>query len=140
MLQNAESAAKLTEPPLHYSEADILTQMEKYSLGTPATRAEIIERLLETEALERQNGRLFPTKKGKQLLDLVNEDLKSPELTAKWEQELENIARGKADPKVFLQNISASRLKLWFQKLKRATNRTVPTISPARNVRNAIPS
>ncbi|WHY62742.1 DNA topoisomerase III [Cytobacillus firmus] len=104
-LQNAESAAKLTEAPLRYSEADILTQMEKYSLGTPATRAEIIERLLETEALERQNGRLFPTKKGKQLMDLVNEDLKSPELTAKWEQELEKIARGKADPKEFLQNI-----------------------------------
>ncbi|KON89805.1 DNA topoisomerase III [Sporosarcina globispora] len=104
-IQTAEAAAKLTEPPLRYSEADILTQMEKYSLGTPATRAEIIERLLETEAIERQNGRLFPTKKGKQLMDLVNEDLKSPELTAKWEQELEKIARGKADPKEFLQNI-----------------------------------
>ncbi|MGA5689230.1 DNA topoisomerase III [Cytobacillus pseudoceanisediminis] len=105
MVQTAELSAKLTEPPLRYSEADILTQMEKYSLGTPATRAEIIERLLDTEAIERQNGRLFPTKKGKQLMDLVNEDLKSPELTAKWEQELEKIARGKADPKEFLQNI-----------------------------------
>ncbi|OHX50421.1 DNA topoisomerase III [Cytobacillus pseudoceanisediminis] len=104
-VQTAELSAKLTEPPLRYSEADILTQMEKYSLGTPATRAEIIERLLDTEAIERQNGRLFPTKKGKQLMDLVNEDLKSPELTAKWEQELEKIARGKADPKEFLQNI-----------------------------------
>ncbi|MDF2038102.1 DNA topoisomerase III [Cytobacillus oceanisediminis] len=104
-VQTAEVSAKLTEPPLRYSEADILTQMEKYSLGTPATRAEIIERLLDTEAIERQNGRLFPTKKGKQLMDLVNEDLKSPELTAKWEQELEKIARGKADPKEFLQNI-----------------------------------
>ena len=104
-VQTAELSAKLTDPPLRYSEADILTQMEKYSLGTPATRAEIIERLLDTEAIERQNGRLFPTKKGKQLMDLVNEDLKSPELTAKWEQELEKIARGKADPKEFLQNI-----------------------------------
>lgn len=104
-VQTSELSAKLTEPPLRYSEADILTQMEKYSLGTPATRAEIIERLLDTEAIERQNGRLFPTKKGKQLMDLVNEDLKSPELTAKWEQELEKIARGKADPKEFLQNI-----------------------------------
>lgn len=104
-VQTAELSAKLTEPPLRYSEADILTQMEKYSLGTPATRAEIIERLLDTEAIERQNGRLFPTKKGKQLMDLVNEGLKSPELTAKWEQELEKIARGKADPKEFLQNI-----------------------------------
>lgn len=104
-VQSTEAAAKLTEPPLRYSEADILTQMEKYSLGTPATRAEIIERLLETEAVERQNGRLHPTKKGKQLMDLVNDDLKSPELTAKWEQDLEKIARGKADPKEFLQNI-----------------------------------
>ncbi|WP_026584089.1 DNA topoisomerase III [Bacillus sp. J33] len=104
-VQSAEAAAKLTEPPLRYSEADILTQMEKYSLGTPATRAEIIERLLETEAVERQNGRLYPTKKGKQLMDLVNDDLKSPELTAKWEQDLEKIARGKSDPKEFLQNI-----------------------------------
>lgn len=104
-VQSAEAAAKLTEPPLRFSEADILTQMEKYSLGTPATRAEIIERLLETEAVERQNGRLYPTKKGKQLMDLVNDDLKSPELTAKWEQDLEKIARGKSDPKEFLQNI-----------------------------------
>ncbi|WP_394137817.1 DNA topoisomerase III [Cytobacillus oceanisediminis] len=104
-VQSTEADAKLTEPPLRYSEADILTQMEKYSLGTPATRAEIIERLLETEAVERQNGRLHPTKKGKQLMDLVNDDLKSPELTAKWEQDLEKIARGKADPKEFLQNI-----------------------------------
>ncbi|CAM3384037.1 DNA topoisomerase III [Aeromicrobium ponti] len=104
-VQSTEADAKLTEPPLRYSEADILTQMEKYSLGTPATRAEIIERLLETEAVERQNGRLHPTKKGKQLMDLVNNDLKSPELTAKWEQDLEKIARGKADPKEFLQNI-----------------------------------
>ncbi|MBT2688443.1 DNA topoisomerase III [Bacillus sp. ISL-47] len=104
-VQAAEAAARLTEPPLRYSEADILTQMEKYSLGTPATRAEIIERLLETEAVERQNSRLYPTKKGKQLMDLVNDDLKSPELTAKWEQDLEKIARGKADPKEFLLNI-----------------------------------
>jgi DNA topoisomerase III len=96
---------KWTEPPQRYTEADVLSQMEKFGLGTPATRAEIIERLVETEVVERQNGRFYPTKKGKQLIELVNEELKSPELTAKWEQELEKISKGKANPKTFLQKI-----------------------------------
>ncbi|TCN22253.1 DNA topoisomerase III [Mesobacillus foraminis] len=96
---------KLTEPPLRYSEADILGKMEKFGLGTPATRAEIIERLISSETVERQNGRLYPTKKGKQLVDLVNDELTSPELTAKWEKELEEIARGKGNPKAFKERI-----------------------------------
>ncbi|WP_433957439.1 DNA topoisomerase III [Cytobacillus horneckiae] len=104
-VQSVDAENKLTEAPSRYTEADILQQMEKFDLGTPATRAEIIERLLATEVLERQNGRLHSTQKGKQLMDLVNDDLKSPELTAKWEKELEQIARGKADAKVFLKNI-----------------------------------
>jgi DNA topoisomerase III len=103
--KNTSINQKWTEPPSRYSEADILAQMEKYGLGTPATRAEIIERLVATEVVERQNGRFHPTKKGKQLIDLVNDELKSPELTAKWEHELEQISKGKADPKAFLQKI-----------------------------------
>lgn len=104
-LNKWEMKEAMTEPPLRYSEADILSQMEKYGLGTPATRAEIIERLVETETVERKNGRFYPTPKGKQLIELVNEELKSPELTARWEKELEAIARGQGNPKVFLQNI-----------------------------------
>ncbi|MEH7501956.1 DNA topoisomerase III [Neobacillus drentensis] len=104
-VKNSNINQKWTEPPQRYSEADVLAQMEKFGLGTPATRAEIIERLVETEVVERQNGRFHPTKKGKQLIDLVNDELKSPELTAKWEQELERISKGKADPKAFLQKI-----------------------------------
>lgn len=100
---NAEK--KLTEPPSRFTEADLLSRMEKYSLGTPATRADIIERLLGSEVLDRRNNKLHPTPKGKQLIDLVNDELKSPELTAKWEQELEAIARGKGNPKEFLENI-----------------------------------
>lgn len=96
---------KWTEPPLRFSEADVLSHMEKYGLGTPATRAEIIERLVESEVVERVNGRFHSTKKGQQLIELVNNELKSPELTAKWEQELERIAKGKADPKQFLRKI-----------------------------------
>ncbi|WP_226536691.1 DNA topoisomerase III [Fictibacillus halophilus] len=96
---------KLTEPPARFTEADLLSRMEKYSLGTPATRADIIERLLGSEVLDRKNNKLYPTPKGKQLIELVNDELKSPELTAKWEQELESIARGKGNPKEFLENI-----------------------------------
>lgn len=95
----------MTEPPQRYTEADVLAQMEKYGLGTPATRAEIIEKLVDSEAVERKNGRFYTTAKGKQLLNLVNEELKSPELTARWEKELEKISRGKGDPEEFLRNI-----------------------------------
>ncbi|AMX83640.1 DNA topoisomerase III [Geobacillus subterraneus] len=100
-----EMEQSFTEPPSRYSEADLLAQMEKYGLGTPATRADIIERLVETEVVERKDGRFYPTKKGKQLIELVNEELKSPELTARWERELEAIARGKGNPKQFLASI-----------------------------------
>lgn len=104
-VKNVSLNQKWTEPPNRYSEADVLAQMEKFGLGTPATRAEIIERLVETEVVERQNGRFHPTKKGKQLIELVNDELKSPELTAKWEHELEQISKGKSDPKAFSQKI-----------------------------------
>ncbi|MDZ5473513.1 DNA topoisomerase III [Bacillus sp. 31A1R] len=104
-VKSVQSSEKLTEPPLRFSEADLLAQMEKYGLGTPATRADIIEKLLSSEVVERQNSRMYPTAKGKQLIELVNDELKSPELTARWEQELEKISKGKGDPKVFLQNI-----------------------------------
>ncbi|MFC4619455.1 DNA topoisomerase III [Camelliibacillus cellulosilyticus] len=96
---------KLTEPPGRLTEADLLSLMEKYGLGTPATRADIIEKLLQSQSVDRQNGRLYPTPKGKQLIDLVNDTLKSPELTAKWEKDLENIARGKGNPKAFMDGI-----------------------------------
>jgi len=96
---------RLTEPPARYSEADLLGIMEKYGLGTPATRAEIIEKLVESEVVERLNGRFHSTKKGRQLIELVNDELKSPELTAKWERELELIAKGKAKPELFLKKI-----------------------------------
>lgn len=104
-VHSIKSEQKWTEPPLRYSEADILGKMEKFGLGTPATRAEIIERLVATEVVERQNGRFYSTQKGKQLLELVNDDLTSPELTAQWEQKLEDIAKGKANPDKFMEEI-----------------------------------
>lgn len=94
-----------TQPPPRYTEASLLTVMEKHNLGTPATRADIIEKLLQTETIERKDNQLLPTGKGTQLLELAPKELSSPELTAKWERELEAIARGQGDKNRFLQGI-----------------------------------
>ncbi len=104
-VRSVQLEEKWTEPPSRYTEADLLGQMEKYGLGTPATRAEIIEKIIDSEAVERVNGRFHSTAKGRQLIELVNDELKSPELTARWERKLELIAKGKADPEEFLKNI-----------------------------------
>lgn len=94
-----------TQPPKRYTEAALLTQMEKHGLGTPATRADIIEKLVSSDTIERQGPSLHPTGKGKQLIELAPADLRSPELTAKWEAELERIARGQGKPEPFLNGI-----------------------------------
>lgn len=94
-----------TKPPARYTEATLLTQMEKYGLGTPATRADIIEKLVSSDTIERQGSSLQPTGKGTQLIELVSEQLRSPELTAQWERELEQIARGAAHTSAFMADI-----------------------------------
>ena len=71
-------------------------------LGTPATRADIIEKLFDNFSIEREGKEIHPTQKGIQLIKIVPADLKSAELTAKWEQQLQNISRGKADMKKFI--------------------------------------
>lgn len=94
-----------TLPPKRYTEAALLTQMEKHGLGTPATRADIIEKLVSSDTIERQGNALHPTGKGKQLITLAPSDLRTPELTAKWEAELERIARGQGKAEPFINGI-----------------------------------
>ncbi|RJG24254.1 DNA topoisomerase III [Paenibacillus thiaminolyticus] len=94
-----------TKPPARYTEATLLTQMEKYGLGTPATRADIIEKLVSSDTIERQGSSLQPTGKGTQLINLVSEQLRKPELTAQWERELEQIARGSSQTSAFMTDI-----------------------------------
>ncbi|MNI55476.1 DNA topoisomerase 1 [compost metagenome] len=101
-----------TQPPKRYNEASLLTQMEKHGLGTPATRADIIEKLLSSETIERRVKHLVPTAKGKQLIELVAKELRSPELTAKWEQELESIARGTGNRDKFMIGIREQAAQL----------------------------
>lgn len=94
-----------TKPPAHYTEATLLTSMEKGGLGTVATRADIIEKLFNTFYMEKKGNDLLITSKGRQLLELVPEDLKKPELTARWEKELQKISDGKQKEKTFMKEI-----------------------------------
>lgn len=103
---------KLTTPPSPLTEAGLLAQMEKFGLGTPATRAEIIEKLVKSELMERTGHVLRVTPKGKQLLNLVNKELVSPKLTAKWEKQLEDIAHGKMKSQKFIGDIKNDTKRL----------------------------
>lgn len=109
-----------TKPPARYTEATLLSAMENPSrfvndknmkeylgggLGTPATRADIIEKLYSSFYVEKQGNSMVPTSKGVQLIDLVPPDLKEPLLTAKWEQELEKISKGKTQKQKFINEI-----------------------------------
>lgn len=103
---------KLTTPPSPLTEAGLLAQMEKFGLGTPATRAEIIKKLVKSELMERTGHALRVTPKGKQLLNLVNKELVSPKLTAKWEKQLEDIAHGKMKSQKFIGDIKNDTKRL----------------------------
>lgn len=116
---NTKIISGKTRPPARYTEATLLSAMENPAgqiedknlkkviattsgLGTPATRADIIEKLFDNFSIERVGKEIHPTAKGKQLIKIVPADLKSAELTAKWEQELQNISQGKANMKKFI--------------------------------------
>lgn len=113
-----------TKPPARFNEATLLSAMEnptKYmdtqnkqladtlkstgGLGTVATRADIIDKLFNSFLLEKRGKDIHITSKGRQLLDLVPEELKSPTLTGEWEQKLEAIAKGKLKKEVFISEM-----------------------------------
>ncbi|MCG7384170.1 DNA topoisomerase III [Paenibacillus sp. ACRRY] len=101
-----------TMPPKRYTEAALLAQMEKHGLGTPATRADIIEKLVSSDTIDRQGNSMHPTGKGKQLIELAAPQLRTPDLTARWEAELERIARGQGKPGPFLEGIRSMAKEL----------------------------
>ncbi|MCL1792428.1 MAG: DNA topoisomerase III [Oscillospiraceae bacterium] len=117
--KSCEMEAKKTTPPPRYTEAALLSAMENPSgqvenkalrdvlqstsgLGTPATRADIIEKLFSAFYVERRGKEIFPTSKGIQLISIVPRDLKSAELTAKWEQQLSLIGKGMSKSENFI--------------------------------------
>ena len=123
-IDRADISIGKTQPPAHFNEATLLSAMEnpvKYmqskdaqaaktlgetgGLGTVATRADIIEKLFHTFLMEKRGNDILLTSKAKQLLELVPEDLKKPELTADWEMRLSKIAQGKLKKNIFLKDI-----------------------------------
>ena len=115
-----------TRPPARFTEATLLSAMEnpvRYmeskdakarktlgetgGLGTVATRADIIEKLFHSFLIEKNGQDILITSKGRQLLSLVPEDLKKPKLTAQWEMELSDIAKGARDDSAFIKEIKS---------------------------------
>lgn len=124
IVQSVKLIEGKTQAPAHFTEATLLTAMENPEnymdskdkadikmlgetggLGTVATRADIIEKLFHSFLIEKRGKEIFITSKGKQLLELVPEDLKKPELTADWERRLQQIATGKLRRDVFMKDI-----------------------------------
>ena len=93
------------KPPAYYNEGTLLTAMEKGNLGTVATRADIIDKLFNSFLMEKKDKDIRVTSKGRQLLGLVPEDLKKPELTADWEKKLLAISEGRLKKDSFISEI-----------------------------------
>ena len=125
---SVESRQKMTRPPPRYTEGTLIAAMENAGkritdqelrqsilatgIGTPATRAEIIEKILSNHYVEKHGKELAPTTRGTELVGLVPEELRSPLLTARWEQRLGRIARAEEDPEVFRADIRRNTAEL----------------------------
>lgn len=143
-----------TKPPARFNEGTLLAAMENPSsfmageskdiiqtavetggLGTVATRADIIEKLFNSFVIEKKGKDIYTTSKGRQLLELVPEDLKSPSLTGEWEQRLTKIAKGTMKKEQFMKDMVTfsktvvTQIKQSDQKFKHdnVTGKTCPT-------------
>ena len=132
-----------TKPPSRFTEATLLSAMEnpvKFmknadkelkktigetgGLGTVATRADIIDKLFNNFVIEKKDKYIYTTSKGRQLLDLSPVDLKSPVLTAKWEQNLNDIAKGNLDKNKFLKDM-VDYTKIIIKEIKNSDKKFV---------------
>lgn len=120
-IENKEIKEKFTQPPKHFTEDTFLKSMEiagneslekgveveRKGLGTPATRAGIIENLIYKGFVERDKKNLIVTYKGLSFVTIVSDTFKSAETTAKWEMKLANIAKGKSSKEKLLKDIES---------------------------------
>jgi len=118
-IKDKEIKEKYTTPPKHFTEDTLLKAMEtagndtlqkgveveRRGLGTPATRAGIIENLISKDFIKRDKKNLIATEKGKALIEIVEDNFKSAKTTAKWEIKLSDIALGKSSNEAFLSGI-----------------------------------
>lgn len=127
-VKSAKIEEKQTTPPPRYTEASLLgamenagrmiedeelkEQMKDSGLGTPATRAAIIERLIQVRYVRRTGKLLVPTAKGCALVEVLLSELASPEMTGRWEKELAEIGHGQKDPQDFMNEIREFVIKI----------------------------
>ena len=119
-----------TRPPKHFTEGTLLAAMEKAGardmnddverkgLGTPATRAATIEKLISAKYVRRKGKQLLPTDEGNLLVSLVPDYLKSASMTAEWENRLLEMEHGNADPDAFIDDVTAQIIYL-IEELRR---------------------
>ncbi|MFL0248738.1 DNA topoisomerase III [Candidatus Clostridium stratigraminis] len=137
---SVDSKKLKTKAPARFNEGTLLSAMEKPhkyvdvdkvaaktlgetgGIGTVATRADIIEKLFNIFYIEKNGKEIIPTGKGKQLIELVPEELKSPLMTAKWELELEQISKGKKDPRAFTEEMRKYAFEL-VQEVKGSSDK-----------------
>ena len=123
-IPTAKVTEHFTTPPKPHNEATLLSAMERAGnedtdpdaerrgLGTPATRAAVIEKLVKSGFAERKGKQLIPTQNGAALVSILPDMLTSPQLTAEWENNLTQIAKGAADAGEFMQRIEAMAREL----------------------------
>jgi DNA topoisomerase III, bacteria and conjugative plasmid len=126
-IESVKTRKQTTTPPERYTDATLLSAMEHAGrfvedsslkanltngLGTPATRADIIEKLVQNNYVEREGKYFIPTAKGREVIRLAPDVLKSPELTGKWEARLDAISRGKEEAAPFIRDIKAMAVTL----------------------------
>ena len=121
-IESMDVREKETKPPSPYTDATLLTAMKnagrqieddelaaaikESGLGTPATRADTIERLLRSSYIQREKKSLRATEKGRALIEIVAEPLRSPELTGQWEQRLKEVEEGDREGATFYRDIA----------------------------------
>ena len=137
-IKGVKCPKKKTKPPQAYNDSSLLgamenagrfveneelkEQMKDSGLGTPATRAAIIERLIKVGYISRKGKSLVPTEKGMKLIEVVPPELKSPETTGRWEKGLSQIAKGNMETDKFMGSIKRYVCYLVEQSKTRSTN------------------
>ncbi|MGM9916128.1 DNA topoisomerase 3 [Anaerotignum sp.] len=147
-IEKATVQKKKTKPPTPYTESSLLSamenagrfvedealkeQMKDSGLGTPATRAAIIERLLTVGYIVRKGKTLVPTEKGRKLIEVVPNEMRSPQTTGKWEKGLSSIAKGNMTEERFMTSI---RRYVQFLIQDAASGRRADVIFPEEQIR-----
>ena len=151
-------AGHYTKPPAHYTEDTLLCAMEnagasgtvadaggtvadicRHGLGTPATRADIIEKLVKDGFARRDQKQLIPTEDGVKLVSVLPDTLKSPKLTAEWENALALVAEGRMDRQEFIYRIEAMVSGL-VQKYKDTGNIKKDIFTPVHGILGKCPA